>query len=180
MIIYLLSGWSGSGKDTVASFLKTYGFQRYSFADELKRMVADEFQFPYELTQTQEGKQQLVGTTGKTVRDLLIQRGKEIKLERHDPGFFATIVVHKLLKETPEKVVITDWRLSVEYDVLKQSLENVAKLVTIRVKRLTQTCSPVNDAVTEHELDEFPFDIILENKGTRLEELEEEVSKKLV
>ena len=49
MTILLLSGWSTSGKDMVASLLKEqYGFQRYAFADILKEIVAGEYLFPVE------------------------------------------------------------------------------------------------------------------------------------
>ena len=43
MVVLLLSGWSTSGKDTVAALLQTYyGFQRYAFADILKEIVAED------------------------------------------------------------------------------------------------------------------------------------------
>lgn len=42
--VLALSGFKGSGKDTVAEYLvKKYGFERISFADPLKNMVAENF-----------------------------------------------------------------------------------------------------------------------------------------
>ena len=108
-MILLLSGWSKSGKSTVAEILsQRYGAKVYAFADELKKMVAEEFQFPFEWTQTQEGKQQLA-PNGKTVRELLIQRGQEIRAEKEDPGFFARLVA-KQIQMLDTLCVISDWR----------------------------------------------------------------------
>jgi hypothetical protein len=45
-IIILISGWKGSGKDTMFEYLKQkYGFERFAFADDLKDMSA----LPYAL-----------------------------------------------------------------------------------------------------------------------------------
>lgn len=44
MKIFAVSGWAGSGKDTVAEYLiKTHGFRRVAFADILKDMVAEQY-----------------------------------------------------------------------------------------------------------------------------------------
>lgn len=41
MIVIGLAGKMGSGKDTVAEFLRPFGFQRFGFADALREEVAD-------------------------------------------------------------------------------------------------------------------------------------------
>ena len=47
--IVLLSGWIGAGKDTVADLLvKHHGFQKFSFAKDLKDETAKEFGIPRE------------------------------------------------------------------------------------------------------------------------------------
>jgi hypothetical protein len=44
MRIIALSGWKGSGKDTVAAYLeRAHGFKRVSFADPLKDRVSEQF-----------------------------------------------------------------------------------------------------------------------------------------
>jgi phosphomevalonate kinase len=166
-MILLVSGWSNSGKSTVAELLKErYGARVFAFADQLKRIVADEFQFPFEWTQTQEGKQRLL-SNGKSVRDLLIQRGQEIRAEKNDAGFFARLIAKQIsalpMNETM-LCVISDWRLVIELETLKQEFPDV-KLFTIRIQREGQEKSPVHDSLTEHELDVFPFDYILQNSG---------------
>lgn len=46
MKVVAVSGWAGSGKDTLANLLiKTYGFKRIGFADPLKDTVAEQFGF---------------------------------------------------------------------------------------------------------------------------------------
>jgi dephospho-CoA kinase len=172
MAIFLLSGWSGSGKDAVGSILGTYGFQRLAFADALKVQVAEELNIPLQWTHTQHGKRLIV--RGKTVRDHLIQRGQEIRIEQCDPGYFARKVYSKI--DTSKNYVITDWRLLAEYKALE---DFTFKVITVRVTRNGQETSYINDSLTEHELDTFPFDVIIINNGQTWEKLEEEITKKL-
>lgn len=47
MKLVALSGWKGSGKDTLANYLvERHGFKRLAFADELKDMASQEFNIP--------------------------------------------------------------------------------------------------------------------------------------
>ena len=49
MKLVALSGWKGSGKDTLANYLvKKYGFKRLAFADKLKDMASQEYGIPRE------------------------------------------------------------------------------------------------------------------------------------
>lgn len=46
-IIVAVCGWKGSGKDTMADrLIKEHGYQRFSFADSLKEMVAGDYNLP--------------------------------------------------------------------------------------------------------------------------------------
>ena len=164
-MIILLSGWSNSGKSTVAELLcERYQANVYAFADELKKIVAEEFQFPFEWTQTQEGKQQLA-PNGKTVRELLIQRGQEIRAEKNDLGFFARQVAKEIHKAEQSGLhVVSDWRLPIELETLKQEFPDM-RIVTVRIQRDGQEESPVADSLTEHELDTYFFEYVLKNAG---------------
>lgn len=180
-VIVLLSGWSGSGKDAVGSILKGYGFQTLAFADPLKKQISEEYKFPLRLAYTQEGKQTIL-QTGQTVREVLIQRAKEIQAETR-PEIFAGIIAEQILKIQqgtlqPVKICITDWRLIWEKFELQERLPN-AYIQTVRIKRKGQQKSPVNDQRTEHELDSYPFDITIDNDGISMEALKEEVQTKL-
>ena len=130
--VFLLSGWSTAGKDSVGAILQSeYGVQRLAFADVLKEMVAEEFQFPVEWAHSEEGKlkKPLMGG-GRTVRELLISRGQGIRAERNDPGLFARLVAEKI-KQSTAPIVITDWRLYVELRTLEKELQNPIHKVRI-------------------------------------------------
>jgi adenylate kinase family enzyme len=176
-MILLLSGWSGSGKDATASILiQKYDFQRLAFADILKEIVAKEFHFPVEWTRTEQGKQNIL-SNGKTVRENLIQRGQEIRQEKGDPGFFARKIAQKI-HEAPsnQKYAISDWRFPVELKTLRQELPD-RQILPIRIQRQNQEVSGVQDDFTEHQLDSWPFDFLLNNPGTNLQGLEKYVDK---
>lgn len=180
MIIILLSGWAGAGKDATAGLLGNYGFKRYAFADALKRHVAEEYKFPLQWCYTQSGKQQRLETAdGKTVRDVLIFRGQQIRAEKKNPGYFAEITANQILDNFCEKAVISDWRLLCELQSLKQFFFMNTRLITVRINRIGQEDSPVKDSLTEHELDDFPFDIVIENPGSSWQGLEKEIHLKL-
>jgi hypothetical protein len=180
MVVLLLSGWSTSGKDMVASLLQEYyGFQRHAFADILKEMVAEEYQFPVEWAHSEVGKQKipLLGG-GKTVRELLILRGQGIREERKDPGLFARLVAEKI-QQTSDHAVITDWRLPIELDTLETSLDPKC-LLKIRIQRTGLLKSPVPDSFTETQLDSYRFDFTLKNPGTTREALFQQIQQTLI
>jgi len=183
--IILLSGWSGAGKDAVGGLMtKLWGFQRVAFADELKRVIAKEYDFPIEWTQTQDGKRQIVPSAGKTVRELMIQRGQEIRKEQNDPGFFARHIASQIIEEIQvnptAKFVCTDWRLPIEFSTLESMLVPYnCKLLKVCVRNLQQKESPVQDTTTEYQLQKYVFDAILYNDGVSLIALQDELEKKL-
>jgi len=162
-MILLLSGWSGAGKDTVADFLTSYGFTKLAFADSLKEIVATEFDIPLEWTKTQEGKRMIL-PCGKSVRELLIKRGQEIREEQQNLGYFAEQVAQKI-EIQGGKYVISDWRFIDELETLKKFCK-AEKIITMRITRRGQEESQVKDLITEHYLDFFPFSYRLQNPGT--------------
>lgn len=80
----MISGWCGSGKDTLADYCsKHMKSTKLSIANELKQLVAKKYKFDYDLTQSQSGKKTNVYismkardgsefTQKKTVREILI------------------------------------------------------------------------------------------------------------
>lgn len=113
---------------------------------------------------------------GKTVRDLLIQRGQEIRKEKEDPGFFAGCVAKTIREAATYKrgFIVTDWRLLVELERLAAEFPK-AHLLCVRIRRTGQMESPVKDDLTEHELDDYPFDIEITNRGTSIHDLTQEL-----
>jgi hypothetical protein len=190
--VFLLSGWSGAGKDTVGKCMQhTYGAPHYAFADELKETVAKELDIPLHWTQTTPGKATRM-PNGKTVRQILIQRGQEIRAEKNDPMYFAKGVARKILSkyesdpETYRVFCITDWRLPEEFSAIEQALVPCGfKVFKVRVKRvhpdgsLISHTSPVNDSLTETQLDRWVFDAYINNPLDGYTALTAEVEEKL-
>lgn len=62
-MILTLSGQKQSGKDTVASFLKDFGFQRIALADPLKELCSGVFHIPLHYFNDSELKEKALGPT---------------------------------------------------------------------------------------------------------------------
>jgi len=167
MFIILLSGFSCSGKDTVADILKNHGFTQYSVAERVKVQSSKYHGYPYELTQTQEGKKKIV-TSARTnetrsVRDFLIIDSYLNKVINQDDAFWARLLCKQIQQEMPDLVVISDWRYLAEYEHLKFVFPE-ATILKVRVKRASIT---PGDDPSEHELDNMKFDFILQNDSTK-------------
>lgn len=100
MQLILLSGSGhGAGKSTLAR--KLAGEHVFSLADEIRRELATEYtdisQYDF-WDKTQEGKTKLVELTGKTVRDLMIERG-EGRRAKFGPGYWVDKLYHRVQAE---------------------------------------------------------------------------------
>ena len=91
MIIILLRGFSNSGKDFVGNIIiNQYGYKQFSFADSLKKIVAEKYNIPLEIFYSQEGKKMIYNNYNNyniTYRQLLIDEA--LKLKEIDPDIFA-------------------------------------------------------------------------------------------
>ncbi len=152
-IIILLSGYIGSGKDTAANVFKQYNFKHISFAEELKNDISKKYNFDYNLTQTQKGKDTIV-FNNKTVRDLLIEHGNGKR--NFDENYWVKILANKI---NDQNYVISDFRFPNECFFLKQKF-NDALIITIRINRFSR--SKIYD-VSEYALDNFAFDYTVNN-----------------
>jgi hypothetical protein len=166
-LVLLISGWAHSGKDTVAKILvESYDFQKYAFADAIKKQVAKEQDIPLEWCYDQERKSEaLPGDPSKTLREELIRVGEEGRAK--DKGFWAEQIAQKIKKcilKGKEKFVISDWRNLEELFTLQKELPG-ATIIPLRIERPSQLISPVPDW-TEYSLLGFPFWKIISNSGT--------------
>ena len=176
----LLSGWSGSGKDAVGQILtRRYGAKRLAFADRLKEMVAETYNFPVHWAHTTIGKQTML-PCGKTVREVLFTEGQLIRQISNEPELFARYVANQILADVETNIFcITDWRLPIEHNVLSTvCFENGIRLLKVRIRRDGQLQSDVNHPETEQALQRWVFDIYLTNPGGSLDALEHEVQSK--
>jgi hypothetical protein len=174
---FLLSGWSGSGKDAVGQILmRRYGAKRFAFADRLKEMVAEQYKFPVQWAHTTLGKQ-VVLACGKTVREVLFTEGQLIRQISNEPELFAQHVANQILADADTQIFcITDWRLPIEHNVLSRvCFEHGIRLLKVRIRRDGQLQSDVNHPETEEALQRWIFDIYLTNPGESLDALEESI-----
>jgi hypothetical protein len=163
MIVIWLSGYAGAGKDTMASILcKKYDLQRVAFADSLKDFVAVKYGLERSICDTPEGKNSLVPSVGKTVRELLIADSAEAKKE--NLNIFASYVFEKMKSSKQKGFVISDWRYPHEYEYIKGNLPE-AKHVCIRITRpgLQSLADP-----SEHALDTWNFHTEVINNSLKL------------
>jgi len=164
--IVLLSGWSQSGKDSVAKILvESYDFQRFAFADTIKETVAADYKIPLEWCHDQKKKAEMLPNGLRTLREEIIRVAEDARL--HDPGCWAKKVAIQLQKEMKKgqtKFVISDWRNVDELLTLQRCIPGL-HILPVRVVRPSQLISPVPDR-TEYSLLGFPFWKKLVNEST--------------
>lgn len=181
--IIMVSGWKGSGKDTFSSFLTSkYGFKRIAFADVLKDQVSRRYCINRYIFDDQSKKEEPLsdfpvsdslltadmldhykfryGRRYHTPRSLLIL---EAKLARSiNKNVWVEYVADQIRSYDYDRIIITDYRYNNEYHVLKELFPH-HKIITIRINRF-DTLSCIDQS--EHSLDKFNFDFIINNKGT--------------
>lgn len=158
-MIVLVSGWLGSGKDTVSHLLCRYhNFKKYAFADVLKDEVAKVFCIPRDWMDSDEGKKKT--WRGRTVRHYLIDYGQACREE--NINCWVDPVCDKISRGNVSHVVISDWRMPSEFERITQTFPD-RKVITLRVVRYDEP--PLKD-YTETALDTFKFDYIIDNKGS--------------
>jgi len=174
MKIILLSGWAGSGKDTIADYLvKAHGFKKFAFATPLKDLASELYKFPRELADSQEGKRELwrVGYSKKTIRQILLDLALLDK-SRFGNDIYANTIAAEIAKESPDSnIVISDTRYLNEIRViLNFAIKEKHEFSLWRITRTGQTTSPVDD-ISEHILDTYNADALIQNPGDSLENL---------
>lgn len=192
--IILISGWCGSGKDTIADYLvDKFKFLKISIADDLKRKVAKKYNFDHSLTQSQKGKQTTILYTdgNKTVRDLLIYEAYRRKQSHGNDTFIKTVSKniseidyiqhHMLINSSYENqisnqlsniickhIVIPDFRFKHEYEHMYDSFHGLCKYGVINnvvTLRVNRFDKHPVDSFSEKDLDDFNFDFVLENNA---------------
>jgi hypothetical protein len=177
MKIIALTGWSGSGKDTLATILEHQGCARFAFAEPLKDIASQLFGFPRDWADTQEGKRThwQVGYTSPTIREILLGFA-QLDRARFGDDIYARETVQKFQTVEPHRtIVITDLRYPIELQTLFEYQNQTGCEFEIwRVLREGQTESPV-DHPSEHLLDNLTATRTIVNPGTTVEEFEERV-----
>lgn len=181
-IVYALSGWRTSGKDTAADLLvREFGFNKLSFAAKLKDMVARDYNLPREWFDTAQKEAPLTqypvipgDSFAETLHELLASELKSgfwtpralcilegsAKRSVHS-NYWVRSVASEILSDTGTRdFVISDLRYKSEADTLKLLIPTI-RLVRIERYDTIETRDP-----SERDLDDFKFDAVLQNKGT--------------
>jgi len=174
MKIILLSGWSGSGKDTVADYLVArHNYKKFAFATPLKNLAAELYKFPRELADSQEGKRQLwrVGYFEKTIRQILLDVAR-IDKSRFGDDIYAIETMEHISKESPHSnIVISDTRYLNEIRVILEfAIKEKHQFEVWRISFRDRYESPVDD-ISEHILDTYRADVYISNLGDSLQNL---------
>ena len=170
--IILLSGYAGSGKDTVGDILvKDHGYTRFAFADRLKQYVSTKHSIDRGLMETQEGKKTIINVEDNlTVRDILIDEAAKSK--RDYPNVWADFLLDDISDSGSEcdKIVVTDLRYPNEYSTIKKYYDDVTAC------RIHNPNIEILSDDSEHQMDSFTFDKVIYNTSD-LNSLRESVKK---
>ena len=162
MSIILLRGFSHCGKDFIGSILcAKYDYQRFAFADSLKKMVALSTNCPLDKLHSQEGKLEICkdDPQKRTYRQILIDEA--LRLRNMNSDIFVDYCCREIKQYESTNVVITDWRYRNEIDFIKMRFPNY-KVVSVHIVRTDQSKSPVDD-ISEYQLVDRTYDYILYN-----------------
>ena len=181
MKIIALTGWSESGKDTVADILvNSYRFKKYAIASPLKDLCSSLYGFPRELADTQEGKRTVwkVGYETKTIRDLLLETAI-LDRSRFGDTVYINEIIKQLSMDKAHAVVISDLRYFTELNAIQKYATLQGDFFEVwRVVREDQLESPVNDS-SEYGLMTLKPHQTIENDGKSFEVLEKNISDAL-
>lgn len=185
--IIMISAWKGSGKDTAADYLvKEFGFKRLGFADPLKDLCSSLFNVKRRMFDDAADKEspimympvQAKDGFSKNVTDFMAKEfktGSAFESEKYwTPRALAILVGSTMRSVNPDfwvekaisqcqpgqKYVISDCRYKNEIESVKRAGANV---ITVRINRFDT--SPSDDP-SERDLDDYKFDVVINNKGT--------------
>lgn len=185
-LVFAISGWKSSGKDTTADFLVgEFGFTKLSFAAKLKDMVSEQYGIPRHCLDDQAQKeapltqypviptddfaitlQQRLDSELRsgfwTPRALCILEGSA-KRAVHS-NYWVKRVAETVLGVPDLNFVISDMRYRSEADTLKLLIPDL-KLVRLDRFDTIDTQDP-----SERDLDNYKFDYVLNNRKS-VEEL---------
>lgn len=130
-MMFLLSGFAGSGKDTFAKYLcRYYKYNKISFAEPLKKCISEIFHWDYEMVKGETKESRIFRNTDDlwwssrlnqpiNPRFVLQKVGTDM-LRKEWSDIWIASTERKLLNHLDENVVITDCRFSNEIHAMKK------------------------------------------------------------
>ena len=164
-----LSGYARSGKDTVAEYLvERYGFVRMAFADPMREAVArlnpwiDFAGLRIPLSEAL----RITDWDGlkdesTEIRSLLQRMGTEVGRHMFGENFWVDYALNKAVESGHERIVFSDVRFPNEADSIKSFPRN-------KIWRIDRPgTTPANGHISEHALDDYQFDLYINNVHTK-------------
>ncbi len=168
--VILITGISGSGKDTLADYLvERAGYVKLAFADSLKEYCSGLHGIPLRLFYDAKddpigsisGNDEPLGSIScRTPRDLCIAEAKLAKETYLQ--VFADFIVEKIRRLAYYKYVIADYRFAIEYETLKQAFPRYV----FTIARVTSTYAAEVMDESDNPANIPHVDITIENDGT--------------
>lgn len=185
-MIIALSGYGGSGKDSVADVLVgIHGFKQYAWADTL-RLAASELNPIVAVAPDGEILRyndvlEMVGYNEAKfmfpeVRTFLQRLGTEVGRNLISDTVWVDATINRIERDgaLDGDIVLTDTRFLNEANAVREmSADGSTKAVLVRINR--PGIGPAGDHPSETELDDYEFDYIIHNDGT-LSDLKASVS----
>lgn len=164
-----LSGYARSGKDTVAEYLvEKYGFVRMAFADPMREALAKlnpwidfgGLRIPLSealrITDWDGIKDE-----STEIRSLLQRMGTEVGRSMFGEDFWVDYALKKAEESGHERIVFSDVRFPNEAEGIKSFAGN-------KVWRINRPgTEPANSHISEHALDDYEFDLYINNAHTK-------------
>lgn len=146
--VFSFSGFSRSGKDTLADFLvSNHNFVKLSLADSLKEICSEKYNIPLEHFYDLNIKDKPNPITNKSPRDYLLEYAQSVRAEQ--PKLFISKLFEKIDNLPPgnKRIIIPDCRKPIEINELKKKFgENYVSIYITRFEK-----SPVDHPI-EYEL----------------------------
>lgn len=156
-----LTGYSGSGKDTIAQLLcDNYDFTRFAFADPLKEMM---------IKANLATREELYVTKPSHVRVLMQKIGTDLFRNQIDQNFWVIKMVRELKRFFKENgndknVVIPDARFANEADMIRYSFRPVRGIGGVIIN-VTRDSSVRTEHVSETEHEAIKANFCFVNNG---------------
>lgn len=172
MNIIGISGAAGSGKDTLAEMIKEDGWERFAYADALKKICIEYLGLSYNDVYTQEGKMKFNDFWGMTNREILQKVGTDAFRNGFHRDTWIKIAELKLkeMLRAGKKIIVTD----VRFDNEAKLIESLGGCVLRIERNLTSDLSNKEQAhASEKGIDEnlisFVVLNIMSKKDLRIE-----------
>lgn len=168
-VVILLNGSKRAGKDFVAQQIKELKPETdiYSFANRMKRIIADTFGISREELEKYKNEETVVSIGGvptTNMRKILQRFGTEAMKPIFGSNIWTQLMRADIVKSKSPLIVIPDWRYTSEYTYLSEMLN--CKIITVYIEN--HDIQKKDTHISENDLVDFSFEHCLDNTGHKL------------